>query len=97
MVEDKLDRALATPDWMDLFPNVKPDNRITSHLDHSPILLHCEPGQRKRRKYVFRFENYWLKEGIEDIIQNGWLHGENHDVMQRIGSCAEEIENWNRV
>ncbi|CAK8534112.1 unnamed protein product [Lathyrus sativus] len=42
--------------------------------------------------------NCWLKEeDIEDVVQNGWKHGESHNVMQRIGSCTEELENWNRV
>ncbi|CAK8566634.1 unnamed protein product [Lathyrus sativus] len=77
VVEGRLDRALATPDWMDLFPNVKLVNLITSHLDHSPILLHCDPGQQKRRNYMFKFESCWLKgECIDDVVQNRWRHGE---------------------
>lgn len=39
MVKERLDRALATPNWMDLFPNVKLVDLIASHSDHNPILL----------------------------------------------------------
>ncbi|KAI5383970.1 hypothetical protein KIW84_071091 [Lathyrus oleraceus] len=68
-----------------------------SHLNHSPIFLHYDLGQQKRRKYAFKFENYWLKEdNIENVVQNGWLHGENHDVMHHIASCEEELEKWNK-
>ena len=39
-IEDKLDRGLATFDWMDLFPNFKLTNFVAARFDHSPILLH---------------------------------------------------------
>lgn len=81
---------------MDLFPNVKLVNFIASHSDNSPILIHYDHGQQNRRNYAFRFENCWLQEErFEEIIQNGWRHGENHDIMHRIVLCAEELEKWN--
>lgn len=92
MVKERLDRALATPDGMDLFPNVKLDDLIAFHSDHNPILLHCEPGQQKRRNYMFRFENCWLKvEGIKDVVQNGWRHAR---TMMSCSVLAHVWKNW---
>lgn len=95
-MEEILDRALTTPYWMDLFPNVKLVNFIASHSDNSPMLLHYDHGQQNRRNYAFKFENCWLQEErFEETIQNGWRHGENHDIMHRIVLCVEELEKWN--
>lgn len=39
MVEEKLDQALATPEWIDMFPSFKLINVVTSKSDHSLIIL----------------------------------------------------------
>jgi len=38
-VEEKLDQALATPEWIDMFPSFKLINVVTSKSDHSLIIL----------------------------------------------------------
>ncbi|KAL2984842.1 hypothetical protein AAZX31_12G113500 [Glycine max] len=49
-IKKKLNRALATCDWMDLFPNFKLINAMASKLDHSPILLLDANSRRFFRK-----------------------------------------------
>ena len=39
VVEEKLDQALATPEWIDMFPSFKLINVVTSKSDHSLIIL----------------------------------------------------------
>lgn len=39
MVKEKLDQALATPEWIDMFPSFKLINVVTSKSDHSLIIL----------------------------------------------------------
>lgn len=69
VVEEHLDQALTTTDWMELFPNVKIVNLIASHSDHISILLHYEPSQEKECKFEFIFQKYWLKEeGIKSVV-----------------------------
>jgi hypothetical protein len=57
MIEERLDRALASSDWLTEFPNAKLRNILSSHSDHSPILLNCSPSVQQHYKYEFRFEN----------------------------------------
>ncbi|XP_058784872.1 uncharacterized protein LOC131659735 [Vicia villosa] len=94
MIEERLDRALATSDWFTVFPHVKLSNLIASYSDHSPILLDCDPVQQTSSSFRFRFENSWLHEdSITEVVSNGW-HSEAHtDVVQRISTCATSLEN----
>lgn len=39
-IRERLDCALATQEWMDLFPTAKLFHLSSSVLDHSPLLLH---------------------------------------------------------
>ncbi|XP_058762616.1 uncharacterized protein LOC131636004 [Vicia villosa] len=57
MIEEILDRAFATPEWLNLFPTVSLTNLIASYSDHSPILLSCKIVQTLCRDIKFRFEN----------------------------------------
>jgi hypothetical protein len=57
MIEERLDRALASSDWLEKFPNATLRNILSSHSDHSPILLHCSPVVKHSYKHDFKFEN----------------------------------------
>ncbi|PNX81632.1 endonuclease/exonuclease/phosphatase family protein, partial [Trifolium pratense] len=46
VIEERLDRAMASSDWLALFPEVKLTNLVASHSDHSPILLQTDPVRR---------------------------------------------------
>jgi hypothetical protein len=72
VIEERLDRAMASTSWLHLFPTVRLSNLLTSHLDHSPILLQCCPTIRVRFNGSFRFENKWLKEpDLEETVIEG--------------------------
>jgi hypothetical protein len=72
MIEERLDRALASSDWLAIFPNAKLRNIFSSHSDHSPILLHCSPAVTRNFKHDFKFENSWLlEEDIGDVVHDG--------------------------
>ncbi|GAU43245.1 hypothetical protein TSUD_241360 [Trifolium subterraneum] len=47
VTEERLDRAMASTSWLQLFPHVRLSNLLASHSDHSPILLQC--GEKKKR------------------------------------------------
>ncbi|XP_058755177.1 uncharacterized protein LOC131628352 [Vicia villosa] len=97
MIEERLDRALANSEWLASFPFAKLTNLIASHSDHSPILLDCDPVQQVDWSFQFRFENNWLHEdGIAEVVSNGWHCEEHIDVVKRILTCAESLENWSR-
>lgn len=103
-VQERLDRALATRSWNDLFSN--------SHLFHLPRVLsdHCPirldlvgtdcSQERRRKKRRFRFETIWLdEEQCTDIIYDTW-YGRSSDssksFMESVRHCGEDLLNWDR-
>ncbi|KAK2388712.1 hypothetical protein QL285_062362 [Trifolium repens] len=97
IIEERLDRAMANSMWMMNYPNAKLLNLITSHSDHSPILLQTSPLVRHGRNYAFRFENGWLKEeDIHDVVEEGWGRERTVDIINKTVRCAEKLQGWGR-
>lgn len=57
-IKSKIDRAVATSDWQDLFPRAYVQLMSWGGSDHRPLLL--DTGNRKWRGYkLFRYDNRW--------------------------------------
>lgn len=94
-VQCRLDRGLATQEWIDMFPStvIKVGEVTTS--DHLPLFLDlC------RRVYVqkgkrFRFENVWIREKECYSLINNCLNGEGLvDIMEKLALCGVKLEEW---
>jgi hypothetical protein len=97
VIEERLDRAMADSKWLMTYPNVKLLNLLTSHSDHSPILLQNSPVVRSGRTYSFRFENSWLKEDdVEEVVMDGWGRERGVDIMAKSSRCADKLQGWGR-
>ncbi|GAU26741.1 hypothetical protein TSUD_317390 [Trifolium subterraneum] len=97
VIEERLDRAMASTSWLQLFPQVRLTNLLASHSDHSPILLQCKPIIRTHINHSFRFENSWLKEpDLEDVVVEGWGGRENLEVIDRVTICANKLQRWGK-
>jgi hypothetical protein len=97
MIEERLDRALVSSDWLTKFPHAKLRNILSSHSDHSPILLQCSPIVRQHYNHEFKFENSWLlEEDIEVVVQEGWNDGNSLEITQRLSHCAEKLQRWGK-
>jgi hypothetical protein len=97
VIEERLDRAMANSTWIMNYPNVKLMNLITSHSDHSPILLQTTPLIRSGRQFSFRFENIWLKEDdIGEVVEDGWGRERGTDITNKTARCAEKLKGWGR-
>ncbi|GAU36575.1 hypothetical protein TSUD_362450 [Trifolium subterraneum] len=97
VIEERLDRAMTSASWLQLFPQVRLSNLLASHSDHNPILLQCKPVIRTHISYSFRFENSWLKEShLEDLVVEGWGGRENLKVVDRVKRCANKLQRWGK-
>uniref|UniRef100_A0A803QQI1 Reverse transcriptase domain-containing protein n=1 Tax=Cannabis sativa TaxID=3483 RepID=A0A803QQI1_CANSA len=96
-VEARLDRALVSNSWLQLFPGAILSNLEYSYSDHSPIYL--EPIIRSNHipYHLFRFENAWLKEPMcIQIVKDSWeAHGEE-SIMGKINLCATNLSRWGK-
>ncbi|GAU28887.1 hypothetical protein TSUD_293390 [Trifolium subterraneum] len=97
VIEERLDRAMASTSWLQLFPQVRLTNLLASYSDHSLILLQCKPIIRTHINHSFRFENSWLKEpDLEDVVVEGWRGRENLEVIDRVTRCANKLQRWGK-
>jgi endonuclease/exonuclease/phosphatase family metal-dependent hydrolase len=97
VIEERLDRAMANSNWIMLYPNVKLLNLLSSHSDHSPILLQNSPVTPNGRIYSFRFENSWLKEDdIDEVVEEGWGRERGGDIFSKTIRCTEKLQRWGR-
>lgn len=96
MSEERLDRAFATPEWLNLFPTVSLTNLIASHSDHNPILLSCNANPILQHDFKFRFENNWQREMKTIMVHSGWKYKDDNLVEDRLASCAESFKVWNK-
>ena len=100
-VLERLDRCLATAEWLLKFLN----NRVT-HLhvvfsDHRPLWVELSlsgNAVRPRRKR-FRFEEMWtFHQGCEDTIRKAWETRHSgtpmFQVVEKIKASREELKKW---
>ncbi|XVF71960.1 hypothetical protein PTKIN_Ptkin12aG0082200 [Pterospermum kingtungense] len=100
MVEERLDRGLATRDWLDLFPCTKERHLISNSSDHSPLLFKSSAfdGMEKHKVKPFRFEYMWKRdEHCENVIAESWGAHVDKPVGECIRECGIALSKWNHV
>uniref|UniRef100_A0A803PDL7 Reverse transcriptase domain-containing protein n=1 Tax=Cannabis sativa TaxID=3483 RepID=A0A803PDL7_CANSA len=94
-IEARLDRAIASQLWLDLFPLAILHNLEVSTSDHSPLLLDIQPQKLGVMPRKFRFENFWLgNPDCEQIITENWGADVNVDIQRKIKVCGEALFAW---
>lgn len=72
-IQERLDIFLANPGWLQLYPSMKMNNLITTHSDHTCLMLDTSASvccSRKGRK-PFRFDSMWIGAAdCEEIISD---------------------------
>ncbi|XP_074283483.1 uncharacterized protein LOC141608032 [Silene latifolia] len=94
----RLDRAMCTSAWLEIYPYAKLLHLDREWSDHAPIKLvfdrRDEGGVRRRR---FRFEQIWVgMEGCEEAIVRGVDKG-NGNLGRMIAVCEREIQAWKKI
>ncbi|XP_074313616.1 uncharacterized protein LOC141648798 [Silene latifolia] len=94
----RLDRALCTETWLDLFPYAKLFNLDREWSDHAPLRLafdRREIGGKTRSR--FRFEQIWVgEEGCEEAIVRGVEKGQG-DLVRSLKKCGKELFAWKKI
>ena len=99
----RLDRGVATIEWILHFPTTWIHHLEAFHSDHKPLVL-CSDSEFKlsyRKGRPFRFEAMWLKDSTcEEVIKNSWgdrmasskVGGFNRKIL----GCQEGLLEWNK-
>ena len=103
-VQERLDRALSSPAWTNLFPNSTVSHIWSSTSDHMPILI--EVGQpittSDRKKRHHRFEEKWILDpSCEDEVKRLWSEAAvqgspMYCVTEKIKHCRMGLVQWSR-
>ncbi|XP_024177965.2 uncharacterized protein LOC112183883 [Rosa chinensis] len=86
-MRSRLDRAVASVTWSDIFQAARVLHLPLVHGDHVPILVGVFAGippTMGRRRHRFRFESFWtLHEGCRNVVKAGWEPEVNGLRMQQ--------------
>uniref|UniRef100_A0A803P267 Reverse transcriptase domain-containing protein n=1 Tax=Cannabis sativa TaxID=3483 RepID=A0A803P267_CANSA len=97
-VEVRLDRALISSSWFQMFSNAKLYNLHHSTSDHSPIFLEPEIPVQMGGTRSFKFENAWLKEPMcFQIIQGCWEETNGEDIWAKQQLCVDKLGEWGKT
>uniref|UniRef100_A0A803PUD0 Reverse transcriptase domain-containing protein n=1 Tax=Cannabis sativa TaxID=3483 RepID=A0A803PUD0_CANSA len=96
-VEVRIDRALVSQTWLDLFPSGKLWNLEVTTSDHCPLNLVLSHSAGAVKVRVFRFENSWLKEPLcFKIVEDVWSSNLDSHVLEKIKFCSEALLIWGK-
>ncbi|XP_062005742.1 uncharacterized protein LOC133722901 [Rosa rugosa] len=100
----RLDRAVGTASWTDIFPATRVSNLKPIHGDHVPIILGVHrsplaPVQRRRKRFCF--ESFWVRhEACAEVVKSGWVcEPQNQpmlEVSQKIMHTRFALNDWQR-
>lgn len=103
MIWVRLDRAIASVDWMLKFPLVHVHHVASYSSNHKPIWLVSDDvhSQFYRLQYPFRFEAMWLKDSrCEGVVHFAWDMDSMVDpmgkVLSKVSNCQVELTSWNK-
>lgn len=95
----RLDKALATNDWVDRFGEVRVHHLVDSTSDHCALFLSDPKVPKLPRTRRFHFESMWTKrEECKDIIEAAWCSGNDLStptgVASALSACAADLKAW---
>ena len=97
----RLDRALATQDWLEHFPNVRVQHLEDTTLNHFPFLLANSNTFQRRGKRSFFFEAIYAKRAdCKELIEEVWRASTNlhdpGDFSAGLKKCANSLSKWGK-
>jgi hypothetical protein len=103
-IRERLDRAVANPQWCARFPNYKVVNGCPEHLDHRLVVVSVDHTYRRRRAQTNllnkRFEARWLlEEDCENVVKKAWEEAFARGAagtMECLKSVSNDLHVWSR-
>ena len=101
IVWERLDRAVATNEWVDLFPATKVHTLEVGSSNRKPILI-LPRGFVVKQNRPWRFEQMWLEDdGCHDIVAATWsINPEGSPmfkVVEKINTCQKKFRGWSKT
>ncbi|KAM6559477.1 hypothetical protein CsatA_028716 [Cannabis sativa] len=98
LVEIRLDKALVSQRWLELFHQVTLSNLSVSSSDHTPIFLEFHDSPHRDNVFHFRFENSWCREPMcAQIVKSCWENNSHLTLLEKIDLCSSQLEKWGKT
>ncbi|XP_062076041.1 uncharacterized protein LOC133780185 [Humulus lupulus] len=98
MVEVRLDRALVSQSWYEMFNMAKLFNLDISTSDHTPLLLDLSFKLFVHAEKRFKFENAWLREPMcKQLVKESWEACHNSDIGVKLKHCSGVLWEWGKA
>ncbi|KAH1065446.1 hypothetical protein J1N35_030433 [Gossypium stocksii] len=98
-IRERLDRGVATLDWINFFPSYQVQHLNHSFSDHCPVLLNtmkyggCDGGNKDQ---IFRFEAQWCLDGsFEELVRKWWADIPD-SIPQKLAKLGSQIQCWSK-
>lgn len=97
LIMQRLDRALANPEWHFLFPKANVTHLPRTHLDHCPILLTLHHNPLNSLTCPFRFESIWLSHPeFPSVIAQAWALPSTN-LSETFHHFTSLVTAWNKL
>ncbi|KAL4297791.1 hypothetical protein GQ457_12G013530 [Hibiscus cannabinus] len=102
-IRERLDRFVASPDWLSLYPLFRATSSFTAMSDHCILLMDSDPivdnGAPRRGGDYFRYDNCWATESAcIDKVHTAWSFtaGSTIDKLSAVGGALREWQHDRR-
>ncbi|KAL6145755.1 hypothetical protein ACLB2K_056440 [Fragaria x ananassa] len=99
----RLDRAVCTLSWYDIFAHARVQHLPPSDSDHLPILLHASsvPIPKRPRLHRFKLEAHWLQHGeCDGVVKEAWMTdvmgSPMYQVAKKIRYTRLKLDAWQK-
>ncbi|XP_062014320.1 uncharacterized protein LOC133730820 [Rosa rugosa] len=99
----RLDRAVCTESWCDIFGFARLKHLPPSNSDHVPILLHASTIHLpiRPRHHRFKFESYWLQHSeCDEVVSGAWRTDVSgppmFQVAKKIMQSRLSLDKWQK-
>jgi exonuclease III len=97
LIMQRLDRALANPEWRFLFPEANVTHLPRTHSDHCPILLTLHHNPISSLSRPFRFESIWLSHpDFPSVVTQAWSLPSTN-LSETFHHFTSLVTNWNKL
>ncbi|XP_038688673.1 uncharacterized protein LOC119987842 [Tripterygium wilfordii] len=91
----RLDRAICSGGWKEMFPTASIVHLPKHHSDHSPILIRFQEQDCDNCIKSFRFQAAWLTHpDFQRLVRQVWDGGQS--VLENNSNIATALTGWNR-
>ncbi|KAM0908155.1 hypothetical protein ACQ4PT_015643 [Festuca glaucescens] len=97
-VRVRLDRAVASADWLDMFGEAVVEHLVSPVSDHTPILVRLLQEARQPRRH---YEVWWEQEAeLPELIAQAWQEagpkGDLSSVRAGLDKTMQVLQSWSR-